>query len=247
MTRVAVSWSGGKDSCLACYKVLQKGLKVSCLLNFISKDGRCMSHGINSKLITIQSESIGIPLIQREVTWDTYEEEFKNIARKLKRMGFDGIVFGDIDIYEHLNWIIRVCNDVGILYIEPLWRLSREKILKEFVNAGFEAIVVSVKADIFGAEWLGRRIDENFIEDLQKLHTTCSFDICGEFGEYHTLVIDGPIFNKRINIHNYRKVLREDYWKRWLLEISDYSVVEKSSHKNSTIHLEENGIGKENL
>jgi uncharacterized protein (TIGR00290 family) len=227
MTKVVVSWSGGKDSCLACYKALQKGLEVSCLLNFVSKDGRCMSHGLNSKLMVAQSQAIGIPIIQREVTWDTYGEEFKTVARKLKQMGFDGVVFGDIDIYEHLDWIVQVCNDVGILYMEPLWRLNRERILKEFINAGFKAIVVNVKADIFGVEWLGRKVDETFIEDLQKLRINHSFDICGEFGEYHTLVTDGPIFNKRINILDYRKVLKEGYWKHWLLEVSNYSLEEK--------------------
>jgi uncharacterized protein (TIGR00290 family) len=228
MTRVAASWSGGKDSCLACYKALQKGLEVSYLLNFISKDDRCMSHGVNSKLIAAQSEAIGIPLIQKEVTWDTYEEEFKKVARDLKEMGINGIVFGDIDIIEHLNWVVQVCNDAGILYMEPLWRLSREQVLNEFINAGFEAVVVSAKADIFGAEWLGRKIDKTFIKDLLGLNATCSFDICGEFGEYHTLVIDGPIFKKSIKIHAYRKILREGYWKRWLLEITDFSLEEKS-------------------
>jgi uncharacterized protein (TIGR00290 family) len=227
MTKVAISWSGGKDSCLACYKALQKGLEVSYLLNFISKDKRCMSHGVNSNLIAAQSEAIGIPLVQREVTWDTYEEEFKKVAKELKGIGIDGIVFGDIDVMDHLNWVIRVCNDVGILYMEPLWRLDRKQILNEFINAGFEAIVVSAKADIFGSEWLGRRIDKAFIKDALELSATRNFDICGEFGEYHTLVIDGPIFKKRIKIHAYKIILREDYWKRWLLEITDFSLEDK--------------------
>jgi uncharacterized protein (TIGR00290 family) len=166
MTRVAVSWSGGKDSCLACYKALQKGFEISYLLNFISKDDKCMSHGVNSRLIVAQSEAIGIPLIQKKVTWDTYEEEFKKVVKDLKEMGIDGIVFGDIDIVEHLDWVVQVCNDVGILYMEPLWRLNRKQILNEFINAGFKAVIVSVKADIFGAEWLGREIDRALMKDL---------------------------------------------------------------------------------
>jgi len=227
LTKVAVSWSGGKDSCLACYKALQKGLKVSCLLNFIPKDMKYISHGSNSKLIAAQSQAIGIPIIQKKVSWDTYEEEFKTVARRLKERGFDGIVFGDIDLYEHLDWVVRVCNDVGILYMEPLWHLNRKQILEEFIGAGFKAIVVNVKADVFGVEWLGRVIDKAFIEDLQKLQINHTFDICGELGEYHTLVIDGPLFKKRINLLNYRKVLSEDYGKRWILEVSNYSLEEK--------------------
>jgi len=226
MTRVAVSWSGGKDSCLALYKAFQKGLEVSCLLNFVSKDGRCMAHGVSSKLIVAQSEAIGIPLFQKEVTWETYEEGFKEAARELKRAGIDGIVFGDIDIVEHIDWVIRVCNEVGVLYMEPLWRLDRLQILKEFVGLGFEAVVVSAEADLFGAEWLGRKVNEAFIDDLLRLRKRNNFDLCGEFGEYHTLVIDGPIFKKRIKIRSCNRVLREDL-KRWLLDIAEFSLEEK--------------------
>jgi len=227
VTKVAVSWSGGKDSCLACYKALQKGLEVSFLLNFVPKDGRYASHGSNPKLMVAQSQAIGTPIIQKEVSWKAYEEEFKTAARKLKENGVDGIVFGDIDIYDHLDWVVRVCNDVGVLYMEPLWHLDRNQILEEFVYAGFKAIVVNVKADIFGAEWLGRTVDGTFIEDLQKLQSHYTFDICGEFGEYHTLVIDGPIFKKRINLLDCKKVLREDHDKRWILEVSSYSLEDK--------------------
>jgi diphthine-ammonia ligase len=158
---------------------------------------------------------------------ETYEEEFKAVARRLKQTGVDGIVFGDIDIYNHLDWVIQVCNEVGMLYMEPLWHLDRERVLREFIGAGFNAIVINARADIFGGEWLGRRVDETFIEDLQKLRSSHNFDICGESGEYHTFVTDGPIFNRRINILSYRKVLKEGFWRHWLLEISEYSLVEK--------------------
>jgi uncharacterized protein (TIGR00290 family) len=227
MTRVVASWSGGKDSCLACYKAMLDGFEVSHLINFISKDGRCMSHGLDPKLILAQSQAIGIPTIQREVTWDTYEEGFKTVMKELKQIGVKGAVFGDIDISEHLDWVIRVCNEVGILYMEPLWHLDRVQILKEFINAGFEAIIVNAKADIFGEEWLGRKVDESFIEDLRRLHSKYSFDICGEMGEYHTLVIDGPIFKRRIKISDSRRVLKNGYWKYWLLDISRYYIEEK--------------------
>jgi diphthine-ammonia ligase len=227
MTRVVASWSGGKDSCLACYKAMLDGFEVSHLINFISKDGRCMSHGLDPKLIVAQSQAIGIPTIQREVTWDTYEEGFKTVMKELKQIGVKGAVFGDIDISEHLDWVIRVCNEVGILYMEPLWHLDRVQILKEFINAGFEAIIVNAKADIFGEEWLGRKVDESFIEDLRRLHSKYSFDICGEMGEYHTLVIDGPIFKRRIKISDNRRVLKNGYWKYWLLDISRYYIEEK--------------------
>ena len=96
--RVVVSWSGGKESCLACYKAMLSGFEVSHLLNFTTEDERCMSHGVDSKLMAAQSRLIGIPIIQREVTWDTYEKKFKTAMTELKQMGVKGAVFGDIDV-----------------------------------------------------------------------------------------------------------------------------------------------------
>jgi uncharacterized protein (TIGR00290 family) len=227
MTRVAVSWSGGKDSCLACYKAMLDGMEVSYLINFVSKDERCMSHGLDAELIVAQSQAIGIPIIQREVTWDTYEEEFKAVMKDLKQTGVKTAVFGDIIVQEHKDWVDRVCSEVGIQPIEPLWGLSSEQVLREFINEGFKAIVVKVKADIFGKDWLERKIDRCFIEDLRRIRGKHNVDFCGEFGEYHTLVVDGPIFNRRLRIVKSEKVLKEGYWRCWLLEIHKYTLEEK--------------------
>ena len=225
--KVVASWSGGKESCFACYKAMSDGFEVSHLLNFVSKEERCMSHGLDSKLMVAQSQAIGIPIIQREVTWDTYEEEFKATMMKLKQMGIEGAVFGDIDIQEHKDWVNRVCSEVGIISMELLWGLDPEQILTNFIDEGFEAIVVNVKADLFGEEWLGRKVDRSFLEDLRKLHSKHNFHICGELGEYHTLVIDGPIFKRHIKILDSKRVLKEGHWKYWLLDISRYEIEEK--------------------
>ncbi|MCS7115776.1 MAG: diphthine--ammonia ligase [Nitrososphaerota archaeon] len=223
MVRAVVSWSGGKDSCFAYYKAILNGFKVVCLLNIISKENRVMSHGLDSKLVAAQSEAIGIPIVQRETTWDTYEKNFKEVMSELKReMRVEYAIFGDIHVQEHLDWVNRVCREVGIVPVEPLWRLDCETILTDFIDAGFEAILVNVRADIFGKEWLGRKIDRSLIEDFKKLQESCNFDLCGEFGEYHTLVVDGPIFVKRLKILESEKMLKEGYWKCWLLDISKY-------------------------
>jgi len=226
--RVVASWSGGKDSCFACYKAMLGGFEVSHLLNFVSRDERCMSHGLDSKLMVAQSQAIGIPIIQREVTWDTYEDSFKTAMTELKRMGVEGAVFGDIDIQEHKDWVYRVCRYVDVTPIEPLWDLNPEQILTELIDEGFEAIVVNVKADLFGEEWLGRKVDKGFLEDLRNLQNKHKLHICGESGEYHTLVTDGPIFKRRIKILDNRRVLREGYWDFWLLDILRYEIEEKN-------------------
>jgi len=235
--KVVASWSGGKDSCLACYGAMLDGFDVSHLLNFVSKDGRCMSHGINSRLMVAQSQAIGIPLIQREVTWDTYEDGFKAAMAELKQMGVEGAVFGDIDIEEHKDWIYRVCREVGIKPMEPLWGLDPEQILIDFIDEGFEAIIVNVKADLFEEEWLGRKIDKSFLEDLRKLQAKHKIHVSGEFGEYHTLVTDGPIFRGRIKILESRKVLRGGHWSFRLLDILEYATEQKKIIKGNEKNL----------
>ena len=223
--RVVASWSGGKESCFACYKAISEGFEIPYLMNFISKDGRCMSHGLDSKLILAQSEAIGIPMVQRKVTWETYEKEFKSVIRELKQSGVEGAVFGDIcNIAGHEGWIDRVCNELGIKPVKPLWDSDSEQLLTDFVDEGFKALIVMVKTDLFGEEWLGRKIDETFMRDLRKLEGKVDIHSCGELGEYHTFVYDGPLFKKGLKILDFKKKLTEGCW---FLNIRSYDIVEK--------------------
>ncbi len=218
-----VSWSGGKETSLACYKVMQNpGIEVAYFLNMISEDGRhSRSHGVSSKLLKLQAEAVGIPIIQRRTTWDTYEEVFKKAVLALKEKGVATGIFGDIDLQEHRDWVERVSRDVGIKPILPLWKEKREELLKEFIQAGFRAIIVSLRVDLLGKEWLGRRINEDFVNDLKKVG---NIDLCGENGEYHTFVYDGPIFKRNIDILNTKKIKND---KHWFLDILDYEITEK--------------------
>lgn len=203
------SFSGGKESTLSCYRATKLGINISYLVNMTSCDGRyCRSHGISSEVLRIQAESIGIPLIQRKTSWRNYEEGFKKVISRVKKEGVEAGVFGDIDLQEHRDWVERVCSEVGIKPILPLWDEEREQILKEFIEVGFKAVIVATKADFLGKEWLGRRIDEKFVEGLK----TLGIDLCGEEGEYHTFVFDGPLFRKPIRIIPGKKVLRDNHW-----------------------------------
>jgi len=203
------SWSGGKDSCLACYNTMLSGYEIDCLVNFVSKEyGRVSFHGTETGLIQLQAESIGMRLCQRETTRGGYEREFKEAIRSLIPDGIEGMVFGDIYLQEHRDWTERVCADLGIEAVEPLWDGDTEDILLEFIDAGFEAIVIGAQSSVIGAEWLGHRVDRDFIEYL-KGRGVCP---CGEKGEYHTLVINGPIFNKAIEIIEARTIARDGYW-----------------------------------
>ena len=213
MHQVFTSWSGGKDSCFACYQAAVSGLKVRYLLNMITEDGkRSWTHGLSTELLQMQSQAIGIPLVQRQTTMASYETEFKDVLFTLKQTGISGGVFGDIDLEEHKEWVDRICRQVNITPYLPLWGQSQEKILRSFIASGFEAIIVVARADLFGEEWLGRKMDWEFLSHLAKLKQTSGIQPCGEAGEYHTFVIDGPLFNQRVEILETNKVLREGHW-----------------------------------
>jgi uncharacterized protein (TIGR00290 family) len=214
------SWSGGKDSCFACYRAMCRGYDISYLVNFISKEYKRVSfHGTEDRLIQLQAKALGIPLLQKETTGNGYEQEFKEAVRSLIPEGIKGMIFGDIYLQEHKDWVERVCGELGIQAVEPLWGEEPEKILLEFIDAGFEAIIVSAKADIFGKEVIGRKIDRDFFKYVKEN----SIDICGENGEYHTLVVNGPVFKKKIRITESKTITRDGYW---FLDTVEYSLLD---------------------
>ena len=213
--KVIVSWSGGKDSCFACYAALARGYEVAHLVNFVSRQfGRVSFHGIRAHLIYRQAQAIGIPLVQHKVPPDMalYEQTFKQAVLALKRNGVEGMVFGDINLQEHRDWVERICGELEITPLLPLWGMAPERVLSDFIERGFEAVIASAKADIFDEGWLGRRLDRSFLFDVKKLGQGKELDICGEQGEYHTLVVDGPLFRKRVQVTYGVRVQRHGYW-----------------------------------
>lgn len=222
MTQVFASWSGGKDSCFACYQAILDGLRVSHLLNMITEDGRrSCSHGLNAELIVAQSEAIEIPILQRRTVMERYEQEFKSAVQELRKVGVEGGIFGDIDFEEHREWVDRVCQETDVQAFLPLWGCDQRQILKEFMSSGFEAVLVAVKAELLGEEWVGRELDSTFITHISDLKEKFNISICGEAGEYHTFVVDGPLFKKRIDILESSKVQRNGYY---FLDISKFEL-----------------------
>src|SRR6266568_654654 len=198
MKKAIATWSGGKDSCFAMHKAMQQGYEIIYIANTISKDYRRVRfHGLPAEIIHKQTEAIGIPLLQQETTPEYYEKEFKGNLQKGLTKDTLGVVFGDIHLEDCLSWAKKVCRELRLNAIEPLWHMPQEQILTEFIKAGFEAIIVSTQARILGKEWIGRKIDSRFLNDIKAMR---GVDICGENGEYHSLVIDGPIFKKRVEI-----------------------------------------------
>ena len=220
-----VSWTGGKDGCLAAYRAICEGRRIGYLLSFwnMTRQG---AHEVNPGLLFAQAEAMGIPLIR--TGFASYEEEFKRVVRSLNEtMDENGegekigsAIFGHIQTHDRL--VERICDDLGIELLMPIWKMDSSEIINELIDSGFEVVLVGAKADLFGEEWLGRRIDERFLADLRAFDS--SIDPCGEDGEFHTLVLDGPIFNKRIRITRSEATLREGLR---FLDILEFAIEEK--------------------
>lgn len=225
MPQVFASWSGGKDCCLALHRALSNGMDVVYLANTVSEDGRrSCSHGVAAEVIGAQSHALEIPIVQWPTTGDTYEAEFITMLRSFRKEGIVGGVFGDIDFNAHREWIERVCLEAGITPFLPLWLDDQRKLLMEFIDAGFESIVVAARAEFFGDEVLGRTVDADFMEYLDELAKTKQITPCGEAGEYHTLVVDGPIFKKRLGLLNTSRTTRDGIH---FLDIASTELIEK--------------------
>lgn len=203
------SWSGGKDSCLSLYYALREGGKPSKLVTMLIEDGkRSRSHGLSLDLLKAQAQSLNIPLYTCSTSWSNYEENFSSILRDIKKEGVNFGIFGDIDLEDHKAWVERVCSSENINSYLPLWQKGRREIVEEFINLGFKATIVAVKDGVLDNSYLGKELDNNLLKEFESL----GIDACGENGEFHTVVTDGPIFSKQINIKKLEVVLRSGYW-----------------------------------
>ncbi len=188
------SWSGGKDCMLAVYRYLQTiDHEMACLVNMCDVDGeQSRSHGINKRFIRSQALAMNLPIVQPAVDARGYESCFKAVVNDLKKEGVTAGVFGDIYLVEHREWIERVCKELDIDPIFPLWGEETQALLKDFVELGFKALTVAVDKNKLNEHWIGRELDQSFFKDITAM---ADIDPCAEKGEYHTFVYDGPLFS----------------------------------------------------
>jgi diphthine-ammonia ligase len=203
------SWSGGKDSCFALMQAIGLGYSPKVLLNVLNEEGKISrSHGIPSSILQRQAEAAGLPVHLISSSWQEYEKHFTNALSVLKKQyDLDYAVFGDIDLQPHRDWEEKVCVNAGLTAVLPLWKQDRRALVMQMLDAGIEAMIVSCN-EVMGERFIGEMITPSLVDELESL----GIDACGENGEYHTLVLDCPLFAERINVSVEEKLKHEGYW-----------------------------------
>ena len=209
--KVIVAWSGGKDSTLALYEIVNaESYEVLELLTTVTEDyDRISIHGVRRVLLEQQARSLGFTLeempIPRGASDGEYEREMLRILRRHSASGVFSVVFGDIfleDVRKHREGIL---SKVGMKGVFPLWKRNTRQLARTFIDLGFKAVITCVDSKSLGKDFVGREFDGQFLGDLP-----FNVDPCGENGEFHSFVYDGPVFGERIFFTKGEIVLREN-------------------------------------
>ena len=204
------NWSGGKDSALALYHaLLGNNYSIERLLTNINRQYRRVSmHGVREELVDKQALALGIPLqklmLGEQPSMAEYETSMMHTLTDLKDEGFTHAVFGDIFLEDLRVYREARLSEIGLTAVFPLWKRDTTALVKEFIALGFKTIVVCTKAEVLDESFAGRVIDEDFLRDLPE-----GVDPCGENGEFHSFVFDGPIFREPVPFSIGEKVFRE--------------------------------------
>lgn len=191
------SFSGGKDSVLALYKAMKVGEAVGLIVMLEEEGKRSRSHGMPPDLIHAQAKSIGLPIFEAASSWSDYEKEFMKLLGKAKKQGAEVLVTGDLDMPAHGCWHDKVTKNAELKLAMPLWNMNHRESIEEFINLEFVTIIVTVNLSLgMREEDLGQILTHDYVQEL----ITRGIDPCGEGGEFHTTVIDGPIFKQPIPV-----------------------------------------------
>lgn len=192
----AVAFSGGKDSTLALDRAIHMGLNIKYLVNIYNEEtNRVRFHGFKKEIIKAQSDALGLELIQSGSTNENFEEIFLKGLKILKDKKVDGIIFGDIHLEDVKSWFEERTTKLGFEHVEPLWKNPQKTLITEMVNRGYKAIITNLDLEKTNENWLGKEVTKNLIQEFEK----AEIDLCGENGEYHSFVSDGPLFNHPIS------------------------------------------------
>ena len=205
-----LNWSGGKDSAFCLYKALQQKINIQAVVTSMNlSTNRVSMHGVRRSLIEEQAASIQMPLhtieLPEQPGMGEYESAISQSNQVLKENGFTHAVSGDLFLEDLKTYREKLYGKDQIECLFPLWKMNTNQLLEEFISVGFKAIIVCVNSSLLDQKFCGHIIDKDFINDLP-----ANVDPCGENGEYHSFVFDGPIFSKPISFTT-AQVVYEEY------------------------------------
>src|SRR6187402_1149829 len=202
------SWSGGKDSCYAMMQAVNQGFVPKVLLNMMNENGKISrSHGLPLSILKQQAQKMNLHLEAIPATWDDYEAKFIAILQRLKASyNLESAVFGDIDLQPHKDWEDKVCHAASLKAVLPLWQQDRIVLVNEMLENGIVTMIVSCNP-MMGEEYLGKILSKELAQELAEK----GIDPCGENGEFHTLVLNCPLFSEAIELPNFTKITHNDY------------------------------------
>ncbi|MFD2923933.1 diphthine--ammonia ligase [Halobacillus naozhouensis] len=214
-----VSFSGGKDSVLALYKAVKVGEAIGLIIMLEEEGKRSRSHGMRPELIRAQAKSIDLPVYTAAASWTDYEKVFMRLLEKAKNKGAEVLVTGDLDIPAHGCWHEKVTKNAGLKLGMPLWEMNHHEAVEEFINLGFVTIIVTVNLSLgMQEDDLGRTLTHEYVKELEAR----GIDPCGEGGEFHTTVIDGPIFKHPLPVRKC-KIIKDGEYAFLPLELNQMS------------------------
>ncbi len=216
--KLGVLFSGGKDSVYSAFLAKKAGYKIACLISILSENKESyMFHTPSISCVKKQAEVIGIPLI----IWKTKGEKEKElldlenaIIKAKKEFGIQGILTGSVESVYQASRVQKICNKLGLECFNPLWQKNQLELLNELIKNKFEVVITGVFAYPFDKKWLGRRIDEKFIKEIKKLNEKYKINIAGEGGEYESLVINCPLFKRKLKIIEFKDYGEKNSWRR---------------------------------
>jgi uncharacterized protein (TIGR00290 family) len=225
--KAACCWSGGKDSAMAYLKAIQSGVEITKVVNFVSQDSdRCCFHGIPAGLIRQQSELMGVELMQVQMpdSIEGYEKRFIQMLRDLKSEGITAMVFGDIYLDQHKDWIEKICSLENFEPMLPLWGSKPAQLLEDMDSIGLGSVVVSCLEKL-GSDFISKEVSPKMLDWFYN-QQICP---CGEHGEYHTVVTKAPMFSHDIVLTQTETMLVDGFWKHWHLEIQSWTTKNKTT------------------
>ena len=203
-----VSYSGGKDSTLALYHAMQVGKAIGLIVMLEEQGLRSRSHAMSMEIIQAQANALGLPIITTSSSWNDYETEFLKLLADAKQQGAEVLVTGDLDMPEHGCWHDRITQQAGLKLCMPLWQRPHREVIEEFIQLGFKTMIVTVNLDLgMKVDDLGKVLTLDYIQELENR----GIDPCGEGGEFHSTVINGPLFTAPIAVRKGDILYHENY------------------------------------